>query len=103
MLAKVLSDVLNAHLGTFIENLDTKQLGTSIYRGEVELKNMKLKKTMFKDSPLPFDLAYGHVGRIYLKVPIWDMFTSPLIIVVEDVFGLVRIKPTDEWQPNLQK
>lgn len=64
---------------------------------------MKLKKTMFKDSPLPFDLAYGHVGRIYLKVPIWDMFTSPLIIVVEDVFGLVRIKPTDEWQPNLQK
>lgn len=59
MLETILADVLNNHLGMFIEDLDKDQLGASIFTGQLELKNMKLKKTMFKDSPLPFNLDYG--------------------------------------------
>ena len=103
MLETILADVLNSHLGMFIEDLDKDQLGASLFAGQLELKNMKLKKTMFKDSPLPFNLHYGQVGRIYLKIPFWDMFSSPLIIIVEDVFGLIKIKPTETWDEELQR
>jgi len=37
------------------------------------------------------------VGKIYLKIPFWDMFTSPLIVEVENVIGLIKIKGMDEW------
>ena len=60
-------------------NLDKGQLGASLLKGDLTLENMKLKD-IFKDSPMPFRLVYGQVGRIYLKIPIWDIFNSPLII-----------------------
>lgn len=31
------------------------------------------------------------------------MFSSPLIIIVEDVFGLIKIKPTETWDEELQR
>ena len=52
---------------------------------------------MFDQSPLPFQLDYGQVGRIYLKIPFWDMFKSPLVIEIEDVFGYVSIKEMAKW------
>ena len=52
---------------------------------------------MFDSSPVPFQLKYGQIGRIYLKLPIWDMFASPLICEIEDVVGLVQIKPMALW------
>jgi len=67
------------------------------------LNNMKLKSTLFNDSPLPFALRYGQVGKIYLKIPFWDMFKSPLVIQIEDIFGLVGIKPMSEWDENMQR
>ena len=61
---------------------------------------MRLKTTLFDDSPLPFAIRYGHVGRIYLKIPIWDMFKSPLVIEIEDVFGFIEFKPHDQWSDD---
>ena len=58
---------------------------------------MKLKTTLFNDSPLPFLLQSGQVGRIFFKIPFWDMFASPLIIDISDVFGLVKMKPKQAW------
>ena len=56
---KILSDLLNQNLGKFIENIDSKQIGATIFTGKLELKNMKLKETLFDDSPLPFSLKFG--------------------------------------------
>ena len=100
MLEKVISDLLNSLLGQYIENIDRKQLGSSIISGKLELNDMRLKKTLFDDSNLPFKLAYGLVGRIYMKIPFWDMFTSPLIIEIEDIFGLVQLIDMEEWDAN---
>lgn len=64
---------------------------------------MKLNPNIFEESPVPFELVYGQVGKIYLKIPFWDMFKSPLIIQVENVFGLIKIKPDHKWNENQQK
>ena len=92
MLESYISSVLNQLLGQFIEDIDYGQLGAS-FSGTLTLTDMQLKRTIFDDSPLPFALKFGHVGRIYLKIPIWDMFKSPLIIEIEDVFGFIEFKP----------
>ncbi len=64
---------------------------------------MKMKASIFDDSPLPFALHYGQVGRIFLKIPIWDMFKSPLVIEIEDVFGIVKLKSMDNWSEDSVK
>jgi hypothetical protein len=74
-----------------------------LFRGSLELKNMRLKATIFDDSPLPFSLKYGQIGRIYIKLPLWDMFKSPVVIEIEDVVGLVMIKPMEQWDEAQQK
>jgi hypothetical protein len=58
---------------------------------------MKLKPTIFDGTGLPFGLKYGHVGRIHLKLPFWDMFKSPLVIEIHDLVAVIRIKQVGEW------
>ena len=103
MFEKLISDLLNQHLGRFIENIDSKQLGASIYSGSLKLSNMRLKESMFDDSPLPFYLKHGQVGLISIKIPYWDMFKSPLVIEISDIFGLAKIKPMSKWDEGLQQ
>ena len=103
MFEKVISDLLNTHLGKFIEDIDKDQLGASIFKGSLLLRNMRLKASMFDDSPFPFAVDYGRVGRIFIKIPFWDMFKSPLVIEMQDVFALVKIKPTEQWNEETQR
>ena len=92
MFEKLVSDLLNEYLGQFIENIDKKQLGASVFSGTLKLQNMTLKPSLFDNSPLPFSLQYGRVGLIHIKIPFWDMFKSPLEIQIENIFGFVKFK-----------
>jgi len=97
MLETLVSDLLNQYLGQFIDDLDAKQLGTSVFAGSIKLSNLTLKQSLFDNSPLPFALKFGRVGRISIKIPFWDMFKSPLIIEIENIFGFIAFKQMEEW------
>ena len=97
MLEKLISDMLNKHLSKFLENIDTKQLGATLFNSSILLNDMRLKSTMFEDSPLPFAMRCGQIGRIFLKIPIWDMFKTPLVIEIEDIVAVVGLKPMAQW------
>jgi len=73
-----------------------------VVNGDVQLNNVKLKPTLFDSLPLPFSLAYGQVGELKLKIPIWNMFNNPLIIEITDLFALVRPKHIKEWNEEVE-
>jgi hypothetical protein len=77
--------------------MDSQQLRMSVFSGVIKLENLTLKHTLFDQSPLPFKLDYGRVGLIYVKIPFWDMFKSPLEIRIENIFGFVKFKEWAEW------
>ena len=103
MFESLVSGLLNSILNTYIDDIDSDQVGASIYSGKLSLYNLSLKPTLFDDTPLPFQLEYGNVGRIYIKIPFWDRFKSPLQIEIEDVFGLVSIKKMEDWSEEIIK
>ena len=74
----------------------------SLFGGDIELRNMKLKKSIFDALPLPFALAYGQIGLIKLKIPIWNMFAEPLNIEITDLFAVVRPKHISEWSEQVE-
>jgi hypothetical protein len=75
MFDKIIVDILNSKLQAFIENLDPNQLGSSLLKGSLTLENLQLKTSLFNDSPLPFLLQAGQVGKIALKIPFWNLKT----------------------------
>ena len=102
MFETFVTQILNKYLSEFIEDVDTRNLNIG-FDGIIELKNMQLKKTLFDDWPVPFKLEYGQVGRIYLKIPIWNLFNQPVVIQINDVFGFVKLINIPEFNSNVQK
>ena len=91
---------MNRYLSEFIEDVDTRDINIG-FDGIIELKNMQLKKSLFDDWPVPFKLIYGQVGRIYLKIPIWNLFLSPVVIKINDVFGFVKLINIPEFDSTV--
>jgi hypothetical protein len=69
--------------------------------GDVKLKNMKLKSTLFDSMPLPFALKFGQLGTLSLKIP-WNLFNQPLVIEINDLFVLVNPKQLSEWKEEVE-
>ena len=59
MFEALITKVLNKVLGDFIENIDSRQLDISLFKGNINLTNMKLRPDLFDSLPVPFALDYG--------------------------------------------
>jgi hypothetical protein len=75
----------------------------SVTSGKVKLKNMKLKPSLFEALPVPFSLVQGQVGLIHLKIPVFKLLTSPIVIEISDVFALIRPKHIKEWNVDVEE
>ncbi len=102
MFEKLICQVLNKVLGDFIENIDPAQLDISVLSGEVNLTNMKIKNTIFEAMPFPFQLGFGQIGSIHLKIPLWNLANSPLVIDIRDVFAIVTPKHIKDWNEQVE-
>jgi vacuolar protein sorting-associated protein 13A/C len=70
MFEGLIVSVLNRIIGNFVENLDANQLSISLWNGSVSLENLEIKKDLFDSMPVPFKIAFGNIGKIYVEVPI---------------------------------
>ena len=89
--------MLVQHLGAFIQDADKLFVGSSFLKGSFQKENLKLNPAIFDGMDTPLQIVYGKIGKIYIKAPIWDMFKSPLIIEIEDILALTKMKPIDVW------
>ena len=62
-------------IGEYVDNLDSKHLNISVYSGEVDLKDLVLKRTITEKIDLPIKLVLGRMKRLYIKVP-WNALSS---------------------------
>ena len=94
------ASVLNRVLGDWIENLNSDNLNLSIFSGQILLQDLRLKTSAFHNLGLPFNLEYGHVGKIYATIPWTALSTSPLRVLVEDIHIFLNPLPTEHWKPD---
>ncbi|XP_031336343.1 vacuolar protein sorting-associated protein 13 isoform X2 [Photinus pyralis] len=85
----VVTDVLNRVLGSYIENLDSKQLNLGIWGGDVVLKDLVLKPSALDDLNLPVQIVYGRLSQLVLKIPWKNLYTSAVEAKVEGLYLLV--------------
>lgn len=101
---KAIANILNKVLGDWVENLNPEQLNLSVFKGKIEFHNLQLKPSAFSKLGLPFDLSTGFIGHIVVDIPWTSLSTKPLIVHIDDIFALLRPKPTESWSSEeLQK
>jgi len=59
MFEGIVVSLLNRLIGKYVDNLDTKQLSISVWKGDVVLQNLRLKKDALVQLDLPIDVYEG--------------------------------------------
>lgn len=66
---------LNQYLGQYLHGLDRQALKISVWRGDVQLRNLQLKPEALQNLNLPITVKAGLLGKLTLKV--WQTFAFP--------------------------
>lgn len=59
---------LNKYLGRYVAGIDTESLKISVWKGDVELRNLVLKPEALAGINLPITVKSGLLGKLTLKV-----------------------------------
>ena len=82
--------LVEKYLSNFVE-IDTSQTKASIFSGTINLKNLKIKKEIFKLINLPFfELINGYIGNLLIKLKMPRFYKYPINLEVDKVFIHIR-------------
>jgi vacuolar protein sorting-associated protein 13A/C len=58
---------LNLYLGKYLHGLDAESLKISVWKGDVELRNLQLRTEALAELQLPIAVKAGLLGRLTIK------------------------------------
>eukprot|EP00947_MAST-08B_sp_MAST-8B-sp1_P001155 g1155.t1 len=90
VLAKFIAGKLQEALADFVEPGFKLELGGTT----ITLANVTLKPGVIPAS-VPFKLRYGWVGRVVIKVPLFNLGSEPITATVQDVVVVFGPHPVD--------
>ncbi|KAJ8532740.1 hypothetical protein K7X08_015629 [Anisodus acutangulus] len=82
--------LLRRYLGEYVHGLSAEALRISVWKGDVVLKDLKLKAEALNSLKLPVTVKAGFVGSITLKVPWKSLGKEPVIVLIDRVFILAH-------------
>lgn len=91
MLEGIVADVLVRVLGSYVDGLNKDSIRVGVWRGDLELKNLRLRpdalavlfETLGLD--LPVTVTAGYIGLLRLEVPWKSLRSAPVRIFMHDV------------------
>jgi hypothetical protein len=84
MLEGLAAWILKTYIGKFV-NVDTEKLSVGLLSGVVELENVQLKSDAFNDNSFPFQLKFGHIGKVKLNISLNTLRYSPWLFELEQI------------------
>ncbi|KAL8152479.1 LOW QUALITY PROTEIN: hypothetical protein V2J09_010239 [Rumex salicifolius] len=85
--------LLQRYLGDYVHGLSAEALRISVWKGDVVLKDLKLKAEALNSLKLPVTVKAGFIGTITLKVPWKSLGKEPVIVLIDRVFILAHPAP----------
>ncbi|GFO42654.1 vacuolar protein sorting-associated protein 13a-like [Plakobranchus ocellatus] len=99
MFEGVVADLLNKYIGKYVSNLDSKNLNISIFKGDVELKDLQLRPEALAELNLPVEVKAGHVGQLKIDIPWTSLFSADIHVSVENVYILTGPVTDRKYDP----
>jgi vacuolar protein sorting-associated protein 13A/C len=82
----VVTNLLNQYLGQFLEGLDPDQLKISVWGGEVNLVDVKVKSHALDLLHLPVVVKYGCVKKLHLSANWRHLSSKPVKVELSGVY-----------------
>ena len=96
MASTVLNYIVENYLSNFIE-IDPSQTKASLWSGEVQMSNVKIKKELFQTMNIPFvEVVHGYIGSIKIKMSMPMFYKYPIKVYIDNVFFHARQKDINE-------
>ena len=96
MASTVLNYIVGNYLSNFIE-INPSQTQASLWSGEVQMSNVKIKKELFQTMNIPFlEVVHGYIGSIKIKMSMPMFYKYPIKVKIEKVFFHARQKDINE-------
>ena len=96
MASKIFNFIVENYLSNFIE-INPNQTKASLWSGEVQMSNVKIKKELFKTMNIPFlEVVHGYIGSIKIKMSMPMFYKYPIQVCIDKVFFHARQKDINE-------
>ena len=96
MASTVLNYIVGNYLSNFIE-INPSQTQASLWSGEVQMSNVKIKKELFQTMNIPFlEVVHGYIGSIKIKMSMPMFYKYPIKVKIDKVFFHARQKDLNE-------
>ena len=79
-------NLLVDNLGKYVEGLSAENLKLSVWSGEVELNNLKLRNGVLDSLNLPISVNHASLKRLNLKIPWASLETKPIRVTVDGLY-----------------
>ena len=98
MFEGLLEKFLASFLGDYIENLDPAKLSVSIWSGNIELHDLRLRSDLLTRLQLPFEVKLGIIKRLHLEFPWSRLASQPVVCKLEQLHLVVAPQPEAQWE-----
>ncbi|CAI5717612.1 unnamed protein product [Hyaloperonospora brassicae] len=89
MAKAIITSILEAQLGKYVDGLRSESLVVGLWSGELELRDLTLKPHALAELQLPVTVASGSVARVLVRVPWNHLGSASVTITLEGVTALV--------------
>mmetsp|Transcript_1298 Transcript_1298/g.4447 ORF Transcript_1298/g.4447 Transcript_1298/m.4447 type:complete len:3393 (-) Transcript_1298:60-10238(-) len=103
MFESIVSRLLVKYVGNYVENVDKDQLKVGIFKGDLELYDLVLKRTALDGLDLPVSVSSGHLGKLIIKIPWTRLASQPVIAQVTDLLLVVQPKKCKNWDEDHER
>lgn len=85
--------LLKTYIGKYV-HLNTDKLSVGLLSGYLELENLPIRIDVFNEYDLPFEIKFGHIGKIKLNISLNKFSKTPWSLAVEGIYLILSIKDT---------
>ena len=92
MATSLLNVIFEKFLSSIVE-IDTSKTNFSIFSGEIELKNLKIKEEIFRNLNLPFiEVVHGYIGTFKISLQMPFFYDHAIIVFIDKIYFHARLK-----------
>ena len=92
MSSTILNLIFENFLSSVVE-IDASKTKLSLFSGQIELNNLKIKDEIFQNLNLPFiEVVHGYVGAFHIDLKMPFFYDNPIKVFVDKIFFHARLK-----------
>jgi len=100
MAKRILLAVLQDYFGRYIDGLNEENLRVAVWRGEIDLDGLEVKKALFEGLRLPLEVVCGHIHKFKVSVPWSKLASEPVKVTIDGVYLLTRTSTSPSGAPK---